>query len=181
MICSATVVAGSGDSDSLFCLLSKERFTLKKIQLHTIQSNKAYYCHWLPTKSETSFCSTCLELFLGFPGYPWFFWLVAACSGLSRLVPGRSVFHKRRFHRAFWLENLLKINFMLYYITKWGSFYVLQSRASVIVKWSSFFYKTVGQVVLQVSCIASWAGIAKWDNFYYKVRQVLLSWAIITN
>lgn len=56
-------------------------------------------------------------------------------------------------------------------------------KAGQVLLWSeaAFFYKTVGQVVLQVSSIASWAGIAKWDNFYYKVRQVLLSWAIITN
>ena len=44
------------------------------------------------------------------------------------------------------------------FITKWGSFFLLQSEANCVTKWGSSF-------------------ITKWGRFYYKVEQVLQSGA----
>ena len=76
-----------------------------------------YDSHRSPTKEEVLLLSANLELFL-------------SCSMSFLVVPGRSVFlQTATFHRIFWLENLLKMNFMLDLITKLD-----KRRASVITK-----------------------------------------------
>lgn len=60
--------------------------------------------------------------------------------------------------------NLLKMNFMLCVITKWGSFGVLQSRISIFTKWGIFF-------LFQSES----SGIKKWGSFY-KTVQYMSSW-----
>ena len=64
-------------------------------------------------------------------------------SGLLRVVlayPMSFCFFTKWLHIIFSLVNLLKLNFMLDFITKQGSFYVLQSSASAITyKLGSFF------------------------------------------
>ena len=52
------------------------------------------------------------------------------------------------------------------FITKWGSFFLLQSGANCITKWDSW-------LSINISVIT------KWGKFYYKVGQVLQTGALL--
>ena len=59
-------------------------------------------------------------------------------------------------------------------VTNWGSFVLLQIRASVVTNWGSYY--KLGQPLLQ-----NRAAITNWGKMYYKLGQVLQIRAIITN
>ena len=59
-------------------------------------------------------------------------------------------------------------------VTNWGSFVLLQIRASVVTSWGSYY--KLGQPLLQTRAV-----ITNWSNMYYKLGQVLQIRAIITN
>ena len=58
------------------------------------------------------------------------------------------------------------------YVTNWGSFVLLQIRATVITNWGSYY--KLGQPLLQ-----NRAAITNWVKMYYKLGQVLQIRAII--
>ena len=59
-------------------------------------------------------------------------------------------------------------------VTNWGSFVLLQIRASVVTNWGSYY--KLGEPLLQ-----NRAASTNWSKMYYKLRQVLQIRAIITN
>ena len=62
-------------------------------------------------------------------------------------------------------------------VTNWGSFVLLQIRASVITNWSSYY--KLGQPLLQNrAAITNWGKMYFWGN---KLGQVLNIRGIITN
>ena len=62
-------------------------------------------------------------------------------------------------------------------VTNWGSFVLLQIRASVITNWGSYY--KLGQPLLQNrAAITNWDKMYFWDN---KLGQVLNIRGIITN
>ena len=58
--------------------------------------------------------------------------------------------------------------------TDWGSFVLLQIRASVVTNWGSYY--KLGEPLLQ-----NRADSTNWGKMYYKLGQVLQIRAIITN
>ena len=90
--------------------------------------------------------STCLALLLGLSRSFRLFYLIPACSGLLRHVPGRSAFTNYTT-----LQNVLMSMFIkksscsillqsgASVLIKRGRFYVLQSRTNIITKRGSFF------------------------------------------
>ena len=59
-------------------------------------------------------------------------------------------------------------------VTNWGSFVLLQIRASFVTTWGSYY--KLGQPLLQ-----NRAAVINWGKVYYKLGQVLQIRAIITN
>ena len=116
-----------------------------------------YQCRCLPIKEETLLCSTCLELFLGFPGRFWFSQLCPACFDLLQLIPGCSICYKRQFTKCF--ELLIYKKLTLCQI-------LLQSQVSVITKWEAFCFTKLGKCYYKIRL-----GIPEWHNFYYKIRE----------
>lgn len=69
-----------------------------------------------------------------------FFGIVSGSLRVVLAYPMSFCFFTKQLHIIFSLANLLKLNFMLDFITKQASFYVLQSSASAITyKLGSFF------------------------------------------
>ena len=58
-------------------------------------------------------------------------------------------------------------------MAKWDGFLALQSGATPIIKWGSYY--KAGQILLK-----SGAGITEWRKFYYTVGQKLQYRAVIT-
>ena len=141
--------------------------------MHAIQS------HWMSIsiigwKEGALLVSLVCNCFLVVPVFSLLLCLVPACSGLLRINPGCFVLYKRRFHKMFWLANLLKINFC--YIGGWNllqserGFMNYKGRQVLLQSGATLMHYRVGQMLRHVGQLFC---VTKWDNFYHKVGQLL--------